>query len=124
MECGPCALLIIGLSDWGGSGLTLRDSQGRRAKMGIGNLGEYVEGVGYPVRRNAYQSHFGRRWFGERMENERENMRSDGMWLCYSPHLRLTQRNDDIRASSIISLVLLFTRLPPSVIYLSRLRGG
>ena len=59
MECGPCALLIIGLRDWSESGLTLRDAQGRRAKMGIGNLGEYVEGVGYLVRRNTYQSHFG-----------------------------------------------------------------
>lgn len=43
------------------------------SKDGIGNLGEYVEGVGYLVRRNAYQ-----RWFGERMENEPENLkRSD-----------------------------------------------
>ena len=106
------------------SGLTSRDAQRRRAKMGIGNLGEYVEGIGYLVRHNAYQSHFGGRCFGERVENERENMRSDGKWLCYGPHLRLTQRNDNIQASSIISLVLLFTRLPPSVIYLSCLRGG
>ena len=65
MQCGPCALLIIGLRDWGGSGLTLRDAQGRLVKMGIGNLGEYVEGIGCLVRRNAYQSHFGGRWFGE-----------------------------------------------------------
>lgn len=46
------------------------------SKDGIGNLGEYVEGVGYLVRRNAYQ-----RWFGERMENEPENLkRLDLKW--------------------------------------------
>ena len=49
--------------------------------------------------------------------------RSDGMSLCYAPNLKPSQLegNDDTLASSIVRLVFLSTRLPPSVTCLPRL---
>ena len=50
----------------------------------MGNLGRYVEGIGYQVRPNVYYLHFWRWWFGEGTENEREEMTRSKKWRYVS----------------------------------------
>ena len=49
--------------EWWWGVLALWDTQRRRERTGIGDLGRYVEDVGYLVRWDVYQWHFWRQWF-------------------------------------------------------------
>ena len=99
-EREPCALLILGPRDWyHWVGLVSRYEIPRGDGKGwVWNMGRFVEGIGNPVRRDAIDGIL-RWWFGNGMENERENMtRLNLKW----------QPSDTNLTGTLLQLVLVF----------------